>query len=61
MAAIGLKFGGRVAGTKWPRTIPHIGVRIIGVRGGGGERHVQHLPITFQDTGGERFDDRLKL
>ena len=26
-----------------------------------GERHVQHLPITFQDTGGERFDDRLKL
>ena len=35
MAAIGLKFGGWVAGTKWPRTIPHIGVRLIGVRGGG--------------------------
>ena len=62
MAAIGLKFGGWVAGTKWPRTIPRIGVRLIGVSGGGwGEWHVQYLPITFQDTGGERFDDRLKL
>ena len=30
MAAIGLKFGGWVAGTKWTRTVPHIGVRPIG-------------------------------
>ena len=46
MSAIGLKFGGWVAGTKWTRTVPHIGVRHIGVRGERGEWHVHHLPIT---------------
>ena len=28
---------------------------------GGGEWHVHHLPITFQNTGSDSFDDRLKL
>ena len=44
IAAIGLKFGGWVAGTKWTRTIPHIGGQTHR-RGGGGKWHVHHLPI----------------
>ena len=44
MAAIGLKFGGWVVGTKWTRTIPDMGVQTH--RGWRGKWHVHHLPIT---------------